>query len=135
MATTLGVKMTPEASAFELIRQIERGLSVSALDRLSGALAPSDRSFKYRIVPKPTYARRKKERRLSTEESARLARLARIWAFAKEVWGGEEEARAFMFRKHLLLKDQRPIDLVIKSEIGAHLVEETLGRLAYGTAA
>ena len=135
MASALGVKMAPEASAFELIRQIERGLSVSALDRLSGALAPRDRSFKYRIVPRPTYVRRKKDRRLSFEESARLARLARIWAFAKDVWGSEEEARAFMVRRHPLLEDQRPIDVVIKSEIGARLVEEVLGGLAYGSAA
>ena len=134
MATTLGVTVAPEASAFELIRQIERGLSVSALDRLSGALAPDDRSFKYRIVPKPTYVRRKKGRRLSFEEGARLARLARIWAFAKEVWGSEEEARAFMFRRHPLLEDQRPIDVAIKSDIGARLVEEALGGLAYGSA-
>ncbi len=135
VATTLGVEVAPEASAFDLIRRIERGLSVAALDRISGALAPNDRSFKYRIVPRPTYARRKKDRRLSFEESARLARLARIWAFAKEVWGGEEEGRAFMFRRHLLLEDERPIDVVIKSEIGARLVEEVLGGLAYGSAA
>lgn len=135
MAMALGVEATPEASAFELISQLERGLPVTALDRLSAALAPNDRAFKYRIVPRPTYMRRKKHCRLSFGESARLARLARIWSFAKEVWGGEEEARAFMFRKHPLLEDQRPIDVVIKSEIGARLVEEGLGGLAYGSAA
>ena len=135
VATTLGVEVTPELSVFDLISKLERGLSVAALDRLASALAPEDRAFKYRIVPRPTYVRRKKDRRLSFEESARLARLARIWAFAKEVWGSEEEARAFMFRRHPLLEDQRPIDVVIKSEIGARLVEEVLGGLAYGSAA
>jgi putative toxin-antitoxin system antitoxin component (TIGR02293 family) len=134
-ATALGLQITREGSAFDLISHIEKGLSVAALDRISRALAPDDRAFKYRIVPRPTYVRRKKGRRLSFEESARLARLARIWAFAGEVWGGDEEARDFMFRSHPLLDDQRPIDLVIKGEIGARLVEEVLGRLAYGSAA
>lgn len=135
VATALGVKVGREASAFDLISQIERGLSVTALDRLSTTLAPNDRTFKYRIVPRATYVRRKKHRRLSFDESARVARVARIWAFAKEVWGSEEEARAFLFRSHPLLEDHRPIEVLIKSEIGARLVEDVLGRLAYGSAA
>ena len=134
-AAALGLQITREASAFDLISQIEMGFSVSTLDRISGAVAPDDRAFKYRIVPRPTYVRRKKGHRLSSDESARLARLARIWAFAGDVWGGQDEARAFMFRSHPLLEDQRPIDVVINSEIGARLVEEVLGRLAYGSAA
>jgi putative toxin-antitoxin system antitoxin component (TIGR02293 family) len=115
--------------------QIERGLPVAALDRLSDAIAPNDRAFRYRIVPRATYVRRKQRRRLSTEESARDVRLARVWSFALNVWKDEEEARAFMFREHPLLADRRPVDVALSSELGARLVEEALGRLAYGSAA
>ena len=137
VAAALGTKVgrSGRALAFDLISQIETGLPVSSLDRLSGAIAPRDPSFKFRIVPRATYMRRKKSRRLSAAESAEVARLARIWSFAKEVWGSEEEARAFMFRSHLLLEDRRPIDVAIGSEMGARLVEDVLGRLAYGSAA
>ena len=78
---------------------------------------------------------RKRSRRLSTEEGTRLARVARVWALAVDVWGSEEEARAFLFRDHPMLGDRRPIDLVIQSEFGAEMVTETLGGLKYGSAA
>lgn len=137
VAVELGTKSgrSGGASAFDLISELEAGLPVSSLDRLSGAIAPDDNSFKFRIVPRATYARRKKSRRLSAAESADVARLARIWAFAKEVWGSQEEARGFMFRSHPLLEDRRPIDIALGSELGARLVENVLGGLLYGSAA
>jgi len=137
VAAALGTKAgtSGRALAFDLISQIETGLPVASLDRLSNAIAPDDSSFKFRIVPRATYMRRKKNRQLSAAESADVARLARIWTFAKEVWGGDEEARAFMFRSHPLLEDLHPIDVAIGSEIGARLVEDVLGGLAYGSAA
>ncbi|MBV9777902.1 MAG: DUF2384 domain-containing protein, partial [Acetobacteraceae bacterium] len=73
--------------------------------------------------------------RLSPEESARVARLAQVWALALEVWGGEEEARAFLFRPHPMLDERRPIDVVLANEFGRPLVEGILGALQYGSAA
>lgn len=122
-------------SAFDLIGRVEKGLPTSALDRLCALVAPDEPALRYRIVPKATYMRRKKSRRLSAAESADVARLARVWAFAREVWGSDSEARSFLTREHPLLEDRRPIDVAIRSEIGARLVEEVLGGLAYGTAA
>jgi uncharacterized protein (DUF2384 family) len=34
-----------------------------------------------------------------------------------------------------MLEDRRPVDVAITNEIGARLVEDVLGGLAYGTAA
>ena len=65
---------------------------------------------------------------------ARLARLAKVWAFAREVWGSDEEARDFLFRRNLMADDNRPIDLVIQNEFGADLILDILGHLKYGTA-
>ncbi len=51
------------------------------------------------------------------------------------MWGGEEEARDFLFRTHAMLEDRRPVDIVIQNEIGAELVVDILGGLKYGSAA
>lgn len=58
-----------------------------------------------------------------------------MWCLALEVWQTEAEAREFLFRSHAMLEDQRPIDLVIRSEIGAELVLGVLAGLKYGSAA
>ena len=137
VASELGLEPPSNGAslAFDLISRIEKGLAVSVLDRLAKAIAPDDVGFKYRIVPKATYVRRKRSRRLSAGESADVARLARVWSFAKEVWGSEEEARAFLFRPHPMLEDRRPVDVMMTNDIGARLVEDMLGGLAYGSAA
>lgn len=133
VAGVLGVPAP--GGAFGLIARIEYGLPVKALDRLAGKLAPGDTQFKYRLIPKATYERRKVKHRLSSDEGERLARLAGIWAMAVDVWGSEEDARDFLFRPHAMLEDRRPVDVVIQSEIGAGLVLDVLGGLKYGTAA
>ena len=125
--------MTP----LDLFARIESGLPVAALERLTRKVCPADTGFKYRIVPKATLSRRqtRPRARLSAEESAKLVRLARIWTFAKRVWGGEDAASRFLFAPHMLLQGQRPIDVALGNEVGAEIVEGILGRLQYGTAA
>jgi putative toxin-antitoxin system antitoxin component (TIGR02293 family) len=139
VAGILGIKGREDhpASPFEVIRRIENGLPIAILDRVSESVAPSDVNFKYRIVSRPTLARRRKShsRRLSPDESERLARIAKIWALAREVWGKDEDARAFLFRPHTMLEGRTPIEIALKTDMGARLVEEILGRLQYGSAA
>lgn len=137
LADVLGLPGNKPAirSPFGLISQIEAGLPLDALDRVARLLAPGDAQFKYRLVPKATYERRKGTSRLSAQEGARLARVARVWALALDVWQSEGEARDFLFRAHPMLEDRLPVDVVIQSEIGAELVLDVLGRLKYGTAA
>jgi putative toxin-antitoxin system antitoxin component (TIGR02293 family) len=137
VANVLGVARAEEplASPFELIRKIEDGLPVSALDRVVAFVAPADAGFKHRVVPKASLARRQHQKRLTAPEGERVARIARIWAFALEVWGEAAAARQFLFRPHAMLLDRPPIDVVIESELGAQLVDGILGRLKYGTAA
>jgi putative toxin-antitoxin system antitoxin component (TIGR02293 family) len=78
-----------------LAAMIEEGLPATSLDSVAQAVAPDDASFRYRIVPRATLIRRMRQpdARLSREESGRLARLAGIWAFAREVWGDDSDAR------------------------------------------
>lgn len=136
MAGVLGIGGT-RATTLDIVDQIQKGLPVKALYRVSERLAPGDINFKFQIVSKATLARRKKQpgARLVAHESDRLARLAGAWTFAREVWGDDEGARAFLFRSHPMLTGRRPIDVILGTELGARLVEEILGRLRYGSAA
>ncbi len=87
------------------------------------------------IVAKSTLARRlKANERLTPAEGEKVARLARIWAMAKEVWGSEADARRFLETPHPLLEGRPPRE-VAESEIGAREVENILGRLRFGAAA
>jgi putative toxin-antitoxin system antitoxin component (TIGR02293 family) len=126
---------TEARAPFGLISRIEDGLPVKALERVARLIAPEDAQFKYRLVPKATLERRKAAGHLSTEEGTRLARVARIWGLALDVWKDEEDARQFLFRPHPMIEDERPMDLVVRSEFGGELVADILGGLKYGSAA
>ena len=116
-------------------QQLQDGLPIHALLRLPEALAPGDMQTLYAFVPKATLARRQKTKRLSAEESAKLARVAGVYAVARDVWGSDEEARDFLQRRHPLLDDDTPLKVALGSDIGARLVERILGRLRHCTAA
>lgn len=131
--------MTPIMS---LMREVERGIPVTTADAVARAVAPSDGSFVFRMIPKATLSRRRKafalrgggKAALTPEEGGRVARVAEIWASALAVWKNEEDARAFLFRPHPLLEGKRPIDVVLASEYGRPVVLDILGRLRHGTA-
>lgn len=99
VADVLGLPIEEVASLspFGLISRIENGLPIGALERVAHLLAPGDSQFKYRLISKATYERRKAAHRLSSDESTRLARVARVWSLAVDVWQNEEEARISCF--------------------------------------
>lgn len=79
-----------------------------------------------------TLARRKRDRHpLTALESDRLYRVARITALAFEVFGDEDKARTWMKRPNDVLDGEIPLNL-LKTEIGASLVEDELQRILYG---
>lgn len=144
MAEFLGVQLAAAGamSSLSLATEIERGLPLTALDRVAESVAPGDGSFPFRLVPRATLARRRRQdvgetpgSRLTSEEGSRVARLAAIWATALEVWGAPEAARDFLFRPHAMLDGSRPIDIVLANEFGGSVVDNILGRLRYGAAA
>lgn len=90
---------------------------------------PSEiRSVIYRIVPEATYKRRT---RLSSTESARTERLARVIAAAEYVWDDRDDAREWLTKPHPELRHRIPLD-VAATELGARQVEDLLDRLMYG---
>lgn len=92
----LPVKEVASRSPFGLISRIEDGLPIGALERVAHLLAPGDAQFKYRLIPKATYERRKTVHRLSSDEGTRLARVARVWGVAVDVWQNRRGSARFL---------------------------------------
>lgn len=135
----LGGSPLRSTTTMDFIDVVSRGLPLASVDTLSRAIAPEDAAFKFFLISKATYNRRRanagREARLSKEEGERLVRLARVWALAIEVWGDADGARRFMFAPHMLLENKTPVAVTLDGELGGKLVEDVLGRLAYGSAA
>jgi putative toxin-antitoxin system antitoxin component (TIGR02293 family) len=135
LGVAIGRPKNRNPSLMRWVDLAERGVPISALDQISKRIAPSDVTFKYRIVPKATLARAKNRAALlSPTQSTVIVRLAKIWSLARMVWGSDEAARNFLLRQHQLLDGRRPIDVAIENELGAELVREILGRLQNGSA-
>lgn len=122
------------SSPIQFLALLDRGLPITSLDRIARAIAPTDTSFRYRIVPKATQARLRSRRKLNRSQGVIVTRLANIWSQALQVWKSPEDAREFLYRPHPLLENRTPIDLVLENEIGAQLVADVLGRLEHGSA-
>lgn len=122
------------SSRLRLANSIEEGLPVSALDRLAREVAPGDRQFKFRLIPRATFERRRKSasRRLTKEEGDRLARLAKVFTMAEQVFGEAAKARDFLTRPHAMLDGKQPLDVAMATGPGADAVINLLGRAAYG---
>jgi putative toxin-antitoxin system antitoxin component (TIGR02293 family) len=134
LATLLGIRSKTPETALSLASSVEKGLPVSALDKFAGRISPLDvRGFAYRVVPKPTLERRRKHKQhLTTDESDRLARVAKVFAFGLEVFRDEAKVRDFLNRPHPMLDDKIPLELALATGPGADAVVNLLGRAAYG---
>ncbi len=82
-------------------------------------------------IPARTLARRKKERRLSAEESDRLLRLGRLAALAEDVLGSRSKASAWLHAGNRALGGAAPLSQ-LDTDLGAEAVESALLRLAHG---
>ena len=134
IASVMALFPLPHSFA-ELDDLVTQGLPKHALkasvDRV--CLSGEDRKkLLYRIIPEATYKRRRVS--LSSDESEKAERLARIFATTEFVWNSEADARQFLNTPHPMLQGRTPLD-VSMTELGARRVEELLWKLFYGSAA
>lgn len=130
--SVLGVEVKSDR---DLERVILKGLPCEAIAKVIDRIYPQQTDQYYKLVPRSTLIRRQKQGSpLSVEESQKAERMARVFSFAVEVWGNEEQAREFMKKSHPMLDDRSPFDASL-SELGARQVEQILGRLMFGSAA
>ena len=86
----------------------------------------------HRFIPKSTFARKVRERLpLSIEEGDRLARLARLKAYAADVFDSEDDAETWLHEPNPALGAEAPIDLLVTDD-GARRGEIVLRRIEYG---
>ena len=119
-------------SLLELNEAVERGLPKAALRIVAARVFPDaadQRAMMRRIVPEATYKRRRE--RLSSAESARTERMARIVAIAEDVWQDREQARRFLTTPHSEIGGKTPLDAAL-TELGARQAEEVMARIVYG---
>jgi putative toxin-antitoxin system antitoxin component (TIGR02293 family) len=117
-------------SEVEMLGLLTQGLPFEALRIMEEKGVVDDTELKEFIAPR-TLARRKKSKRLSPEESHLVARLARIYDYALEVFGSAEKVRKWFRTPNLALDGQHPLEL-LKTDYGARMVEAILGRIDHG---
>ncbi len=109
------------------------GLPIGTLPVLAGELSV-ERNHLARVVgiSERTLSRRQAgEQRLSVEESDRTMRLARIVAYAIEVFGNQGKMATWMKSPNRALEGQTPLEL-LDTDAGVRSVETVLGHIDYG---
>ncbi|MEL6580233.1 MAG: antitoxin Xre/MbcA/ParS toxin-binding domain-containing protein [Cyanobacteria bacterium J06621_12] len=119
----------------DLEKIVTEGLPAELVEIFVDRIYPNSPNYYYEVVPRSTLNRKLKDGSpLPLQYSERVERLARIYAFALEVWDSEEDAREFMTKKHPMLDDRTPFEASM-TDLGARQVEQVLGRLMFGSAA
>lgn len=124
----------PITTSRDLIDAVRNGLPVRAIEHLieSGRMTLAEVDLA--VLPRKTLSHRRKIGTLTTEQSDRLIRTARVIAEAEETFGSQEKAGKWLRRPTTALGGEKPIALLDTSE-GASQVEALLGRIAHGIAA
>jgi putative toxin-antitoxin system antitoxin component (TIGR02293 family) len=119
----------------DLEKLVIAGLPSESVKIVVDRIYPNSPNQYYEVVPRSTLNRKLSDKSpLPIQYSEKLERLARIYAFALEVWESEEDAREFMSKRHPMLDDRTPFAACM-TELGARQVEQILGRLLFGSAA
>lgn len=121
-------------SGLDLARAVRRGLSVRAAEHVLETGRLSAAEMDRVVLPRKTLANRRKAGTLTSEQSDRLIRAARILAWADDTFGGPDKASLWLRRPTSALGGERPLDLLDTDE-GAREVETLLGRIDHGLAA
>lgn len=122
------VKRTSDLA--ELVRE---GIPARALMVLAerAGLRQADVSSRFGIPQRTLTRRLAKHARLTTAESDRTVRLARVYAAAVETLGDAGKASEWLKTANRALGGARPFDQ-LDTDPGVREVEEILGRIAYG---
>lgn len=111
---------------------IRQGLSAAAVDSLLAVLQISQAELaKCLDIPIRTLARRKREGILSSDESAKLFRLARVLERAEIVFEDSANGLDWLKTANSSLDGNTPLSL-LDTDVGAEMVLDVLGRIEHG---
>jgi len=117
----------------DLTRLIRKGLPAGSITALAQKLQIGNSVLSRKLgIPQRTLTRRLSEASLLTPaESDRTVRMARVYANAVEMIGDEGRAILWLTTPNRALGGERPLDQ-LDTDVGARVVEDILGRIAYG---
>jgi putative toxin-antitoxin system antitoxin component (TIGR02293 family) len=117
----------------DLAQLVRRGLPASSVTALAEKLHLGNNVLSRKLgIPQRTLTRRLSQRALLTSaESDRTVRMARVYASAVEMIGDQEKAILWLGTPNRALGGERPLDR-LDNDLGARMVEDILGRIAYG---
>ena len=116
----------------EWIELVRRGLPARAIDAIAQVVQLTQAELSQTLaIPERTLIRRKKEGTLSTDESAKLLRVARIMQRAIDVFDAQERALDWLKTPNRSMGGVTPLSL-LDTDLGAETVLDTLGRIEHG---
>jgi putative toxin-antitoxin system antitoxin component (TIGR02293 family) len=117
----------------DLAQLIRKGLPAGSVTALARRLHIGSSVLSRKLgIPQRTLTRRLSQRSLLTSaESDRTVRMARVYANAIEMIGDEHKAIEWLGTPNRALGGERPLDH-LDTDVGAQMVDDILGRIAYG---
>lgn len=114
---------------------IRKGLPWEAAICVKETLRMTDAEFSQNLgISVRTLSRSKTTGRMTVMTGDRLYRLARIYAFAKDVLEDAQAAIRWLHNKQIGLGGRTPLEM-IETEVGGREVENLLGRIEHGVLA
>ena len=133
--TILGVRRSLKSSPrtpLQWVEVIRQGIPSSSLDSMVRTMRLTQAELAAALgIPERTLARRKRQGALSSEESAKIVRLARVVARAAEVFEGLDPSLDWLKSPNATLAGATPLSL-LDTDIGAETILDTLGRIEHG---
>ena len=118
---------------FGIIEKIRDGLPMATFDNFRKKIGLSEKSLSSTIsISKRTLTRRKQKGRLSSSESERLVRIAKLFDKATEVFGRDEAVSAQWFKTPAKGLGGRTPLAMAETELGAQEVYAILIRIEHG---
>lgn len=120
-------------NADDLTNLIRKGLPAASVSALAANLHVGNAALSQRLgIPQRTLSRRiSTASALTPAESDRTVRVARVYANAVEMIGDEQKAVQWLNTPNRALGGEKPLDQ-LDTDTGARIVEDILGRIAYG---
>lgn len=137
IARLMGLPSWRQMNSLALVNQIEQGLPLQVVERISRAMAPDDPRAKFILLSRSTWSRlqRRPRQHLTREMSDRVHGVARVLLEARRLWADDGPAMVrFLNRPHLLLGERTPLDVARESTAGADLVVRIIGEARAGVA-
>ena len=113
------------------VETIRQGIATQVFEQIATAIGIGKETLARKLNINAQTLRKRKSRKLSADEAEKSLRVARLFTFATEVLGSEDEARSWLNQQIPALGGKRPLDL-LDTDVGAQEVTNLLGGIKWG---